>query len=432
MGHHTMAATFLLDVVEAPGGEAKLGSARGEENVYSNTFSKEMLPGLIKPLVWSVNIPLVNGAWVRFLTGMTGIQGLRPEELAKQFYYRAYFNMTALGRVWERLGLPQDSLERLTGVGGPKEGGFKLKPTPKMMAAVPNLMGFLLRHLFLADRLESFLPEKMAELRALGREDLGGLTEEELMKRVTGLGQALEDLVYYNVITPLASNLFGRRLESKLREAGLDPATIDVLKGVNDVRRYYPNPRLGSLHASFLALDPEVQARVGQQGASALGGTAPERQFRSQLEGFMEDFGHVSENGNDFSVAPWREDPGFVLRLIIEHPDPGREAGKMSLEEALPPGNGRSALLSQARRSRRYALLKEGVSSAYAYGYGLYRNYFMELGRRFASRGLVTAPEDVFFLSLDEVRRIVAGGCAGDAKTTTGSWPCCAGGRWRR
>ncbi len=41
-------------------------------------MAREMLPGLIKPLIWSVNIPLVNGAWVRILTELIGPNTLDP------------------------------------------------------------------------------------------------------------------------------------------------------------------------------------------------------------------------------------------------------------------------------------------------------------------------------------------------------------------
>ena len=62
-------------------------------NVYSNRISKEVFPGIIKPLVWSVNVPLVNGAWVRLFTELIGPNDIDPNSLAKSFYYRAYFNM---------------------------------------------------------------------------------------------------------------------------------------------------------------------------------------------------------------------------------------------------------------------------------------------------------------------------------------------------
>ncbi len=62
-------------------------------NIYSNKMAREMLPGQIKPLVWSVNIPLVNGTWIKLLSEITGSLDAKPEDLAKPFYYQTYFNV---------------------------------------------------------------------------------------------------------------------------------------------------------------------------------------------------------------------------------------------------------------------------------------------------------------------------------------------------
>ena len=48
--------------------QTRVITAFQEMDIYANHIPKEMLPGLIKPLVWSVNIPLVNGAWIWLLT----------------------------------------------------------------------------------------------------------------------------------------------------------------------------------------------------------------------------------------------------------------------------------------------------------------------------------------------------------------------------
>ena len=48
----------------------------GEITYYSNRFSREMLPGIIVPLVWSVNIPVVNGVWIGVLDRLVGPTGL--------------------------------------------------------------------------------------------------------------------------------------------------------------------------------------------------------------------------------------------------------------------------------------------------------------------------------------------------------------------
>ena len=84
-------------------------------DVYSNHIPKEFLPGLIKPLVWTVNIPLVNGAWVWLLTELIGENQLDPFRLARSFFGYAYFNMGLLGSVFQKIGLPDNALERLMG-----------------------------------------------------------------------------------------------------------------------------------------------------------------------------------------------------------------------------------------------------------------------------------------------------------------------------
>lgn len=389
-------------------------TAEGRGNVYSNSFSKELLPGMIKPLVWSINIPLVNGAWVRFLSALTGVQGLKPAELAKQFYYRAYFNMGALGLVWERMGLPQDSLERLTGVGGEREKGIGFAPTPKMLVITPNLINFLLRHFAIADRLEELLPRKEEELKELAQENFGKLSEDELLQRVDALTKGLEETVYYNVITPLVSSMLKRLLDSRLRRAGVDPSEVDMLKGLAGIHRYYPNDGLRSLHKAFSSLGERTRARLRKEGSVAILDMPRDDAFRQAFQRFIQDFGHVSESGNDFSMRPWREDPDLVLAMAMDFPEVGAEDMKKGVEELRLPLLRKGSVRDIHRKAKRIALLKERTSAAYTFGYGLYRNYFMELGRRFVSKELLAAPEDIFYLSLDEVRQIVSGGCAGN------------------
>jgi phosphohistidine swiveling domain-containing protein len=388
-------------------------NALGQVNVYSNTFSKEVLPGLIKPLVWSVNIPLVNGAWVRFLSEMTGVKGLKASDLARQFYYRAYFNVGALGLVWKRMGLPPDSLERLLGAGG-QERGFKFSPTPKMLAVTPNLIWFLLRHISLADKMEVFLPRKEEELRALAKEDLGKLSEEELLAKVDELDHKLEDMAYYNVITQLAANLFFRLLESRLRKAGVSTTSLDILQGQEGFRRYYPDQGLRSLRRTFESLDQGTKNKLRDEGVDGLNSLPLDNDFRASFESFIRDFGYVSESGNDFSAKPWREDPGMVLALIADYPETERDKERTRVED-LELRSGRRGVLAAHRKSQRMALIKERTSAAYTFGYGLYRIYFMELARRFVTIGILEDPNDIFYLNLDELRQIIAGGCAGNS-----------------
>ncbi|MBN1550647.1 hypothetical protein JW979_04220, partial [bacterium] len=64
-------------------------TAINDIDIYSNRIAKEVLPGQIKPLVWSINVPLVNSAWIRLFTELIGKNDIDPLDLSKAFYYRA-------------------------------------------------------------------------------------------------------------------------------------------------------------------------------------------------------------------------------------------------------------------------------------------------------------------------------------------------------
>jgi hypothetical protein len=95
----------------------ELTTTRGV-NIYSNRIAKEFLPGMIKPLVWPINIPLVNSSWKRLFVELLGdaAKGIDVDALAHAFYYRAYFNMGVVGDLFELLGMPRESVELLLGI----------------------------------------------------------------------------------------------------------------------------------------------------------------------------------------------------------------------------------------------------------------------------------------------------------------------------
>ena len=61
------------------------------------------------------------------------------------------------------------------------------------------------------------------------------------------------------------------------------------------------------------------------------------------------------------------------------------------------------------RRARQFRLFREQISSIYTYTYGLFRVYFLALGRKMFANGLVDLPEDVFFLTRPELQDVVQG-----------------------
>jgi len=99
-------------------------------NIYSNKISKEFMPGIVKPLIWSVNIPVVNSSWKRLFVELLGkdARSIDIYNLAKSFYYRAYFNMGVLGDIFELLGMPRELLEMLLGIDVSAGKGPRFRP----------------------------------------------------------------------------------------------------------------------------------------------------------------------------------------------------------------------------------------------------------------------------------------------------------------
>jgi len=108
--------------------------------VYSNKMAKELLPGQIKPLVWSVNIPLVNGAWISLLSEITGQLSMNPEDLSSHSTTE-HISICKAGEIFREFGLPPDSLEFMMGDDQVRKPGFK--PGIKIMKHTFRIIRFV-------------------------------------------------------------------------------------------------------------------------------------------------------------------------------------------------------------------------------------------------------------------------------------------------
>ncbi len=358
--------------------------------VYSNRISKEVMPGMIKPLVWSVNVPVVNRAWITLFTEAIGDNDLEPDDLAKSFAYRSYFNMAAIGDIFELLGMPRDSLELLLGLPeGPDKPRFK--PSAATVWKTPRLLAFAIGKSGFGKDGDKLLGGLRASYRRYDG-DVSAKTDEELLAAVDELMELGTEAAYANIVVPLLANLYGGLLRRRLDRHGIDPAGVEITDDPAD-HDLDPNPALDRL--------AEVIEAAGAESPEA----------RSALAEFLETFGHFSDSGNDFSVPPWREQPEMVLQMAAARGGNTRATALEPWSETRTSLGPLSGVMLEPLRKRaaRYELRREQVSSLYTYGYGLFRRYFLELGRRFVDRGLLAEPDDVMMLTLDQVKLLVAG-----------------------
>ncbi len=388
--------------------------------VYSNRISREVFPGLIKPLIWSANVPLVNGAWVRLLTELIGPNDVDPESLAALFYHRAYFNMGTFGQIFEMLGLPREMLELLLGI--EVEGSEKpsFRPTPKTYSLLPRMLALAVGKLRFARQLDRMLPKLDEQFRSFKQAEVGQLDETELLNRIDRLFVMTQEVAYYNIVTSVLMHLYDRVLGGQLARSGIDVESFDLNERTDDLEQFKPDVHLARLKEEYNRLEPALQACISGSSYEEFCLLPGAECFQREVAIFIERFGHLSDSGNDFSAVPWRDRPDLILRMIADYaPTQTRTGQKKKLDQLELPVHRRLLIGPAYRRAWRYRWYREAVSSLYTFGYGLFRDHFLALGDHFVRRGAIASRDDIFYLYYDEVGEIVESGPGGFQYQTT-------------
>jgi pyruvate,water dikinase len=378
--------------------------------IYSNRIAREVLPGIIKPLVWSVNVPVVNGAWVDLFTEVIGPNDIDPARLARAFGYRAYFDMGAIGDIFVALGMPRESLELLLGLPAGSEKP-RFRPTRATYRHTPRMLQLAWRLNRYDRRLERQLPILEGRYRALAAVDPATLDEAALLARIEELMALTRRMAYANIVAPLLMNAYGSLVRRRTEKLGIDGALVDPAKGLAGIHAYDPRASVAELAAEVSRLDDARREALERGGYAALAADPGLAALRAEVDGLLARFGHLGESGNDFSTPRWREQPDVVVRMLLQ---PQGAAGDATLgwEEVEPRARGlqKAVLRRLFRRAATFRRLREQVSFGYTHGYELFRGTFLTLGDRLVARGVLDVPEDVFYLELDEVRAAVRNG----------------------
>ncbi len=370
--------------------------------VYSRRIAKEVLPGIIHPLTWSVNVPVVNRAWIALLDRAVGATGLDAHQLARRFGGRAYFNMTALGAVFEAVGMPHDSLEQLLGLeDGPEKPpmrpgvGAGLRSVPRLTAVAVSLLRYPRRVL---GELAGVADEAGADPVDAERSDA------ELADAIERAMDRAERAAFANIVIPLLASVASNRARAALEAAGVDPDAVDPTAGVAEAGVHDPDRALDELRRALATAPDDVRSLAAAGDADGLAAHPDGGPVQAALVGYLERFGALSDRTTDLTATPWRESPGRVLRLAATPPT---ERRARPLADVAPEAGRRAR--SRVERAGRMQVLREDVSQTYTTIYMDLRPLLWEAGRRLAARGELVAADEVRFLEVDEVLAALAG-----------------------
>ncbi|MBE0696403.1 MAG: hypothetical protein IH586_05720, partial [Anaerolineaceae bacterium] len=189
---------------------------------------------------------------------------------------------------------------------------------------------------------------------------------------------------------------------------------LDMHQNTPEFKRFTPMDLIKKLHLKYVSLEPGLQSEIRSSTYTQVMAHPALDGFREGLIELMDKFGHLCDNGNDFSTIPWREMGDTILKLVLNY-----QISHDTSEGHLAPSNKisidtihlplwKSWMVRRLfHHTRRFNLYRGHISYIYTLGYGLFRPYFLALGHWFVQQKTLDIPDDIFLLDWTEIRQIV-------------------------
>ena len=369
--------------------------------LYSNKISKEFLPGIIKPLIWSINIPVVNTSWKNLFKELIGYPArkIEVENLAKSFYYRAYFNMGVIGDILELLGMPRELLEQLAGIEVSESDGPKFKPSMKTIRYLPRMLIFIMRKILYSISIRRYLRTKYKAFKKIKEINLSDKDYEFLFNKIDSIFNYSTKGSYVVILSQLLNSFYTMMLKRQLKKEKIEFENLDLLDAKSNLLNIDSRFRLERLHHLYHLLTENDKAIMTSSNFIENIHELENEEFKMELQVFLHYFGHNRDSGNDFSQPSWTETPEAIFYLIKNFGEAKTKSEPLTKKPRF------RKLLTRIfyRQSKKYHLYRDQVGYVYQYGYSLFRPYFLRVGEKFLDSNLIEVRNDIFYLKYDEI-----------------------------
>ncbi|MEM7556529.1 MAG: glycerol-3-phosphate acyltransferase [Cyanobacteria bacterium P01_A01_bin.84] len=348
--------------------------------IWTRKIAAEVIPGVIHPLTWSINRPLVCGVWGGIFAIVLSERavGLDFNETATLHYSHAYFNATLLGEIFRLMGLPPESLEFLT------RGAKFTKPSMEStLQNLPGLVRLLVRELclekdFKRDLRKNFDPV----LSEISTQPASSLDSVAIWERINTILELLRRGAYYSILAPLSASL--RQAIWRTKDTEIDNSQTPEVAALRS---------LTTLAIKAKETVPEFNSEITWDQLSQ---TPQGQEIISEFERFIDTYGYLSEVGTNIAIPTWKENPETIRQLFIQ----------------LMQGNTPVSNNSRFRKRRRGTVqrrvnLKGKVTEIYSRLLSELRWCFIALEKNWINPGILQEPGDIFFLELSEIQEIV-------------------------
>ena len=378
--------------------------------LFSNKLSKEFMPGMIKPLIWSVNIPVVNTSWKQIFEELIGsaAKHIDINELSQPFFYRSYFNMKVMGDIFELLGMPRDLLENLAGIDSEGKDKPSFKPSGRTFYYLPRMILFGLKLFSFGKYIEKFLRSYQKQYNEIAKLSLNTMNEEVCLDEIDKLFTLNTRASYYVILTQLLNSLYYKLITNKLKKKKVESESLDFSLFNKRLQMADPRWQIAKLHEYFEDLNNTKKKVVKNIEFEELMNKFPNLKFTRALQKFVSKFGYFRDSGNDFSQPAWGETPDIMLKMVVDYKEPkikkiSDEEMKELIHEIF------KSLFSKLlfNRAIKYLEYRQTVTNLYSYGYGLFRMFFLRISEIFVNKGLIKSKNDIFYMKYDEVKELI-------------------------
>jgi phosphohistidine swiveling domain-containing protein len=337
-------------------------------------------------------------------------------------WYRGLLLLPSFGR-------NKADMERMMGVEEPVDfvtddapgAAGRLRRAP---ALARTLVRLLLRFATLGRDVPRFLARFDDELREIDRGSLGARSLGELLATLDRLRTNCIERWTTPIVNDFAVMMHVGRLRRSI--ARVAPDVVDermqlLLGGADVAVSAAPTVALLEL-AGIARADRGVAAALGQrEGASALrAASAANAAFASALGELLDRYGDRCMGELKLESRTLRDDPEFIVRVLRNYLTAPAERVRdpRSLEDGASAARelaeaGTASALGVARRwsfrrtlaaARRAIRAREEMRLARTRLFGVHRDVYRGIGARLHEAGVLDAPDDVLYLTTDEIR----------------------------
>lgn len=402
---------------------------------YTLSNISEVLCGVLTPLTIS-GIDALDYGFVKTNTDFGLLRDIKPDSehtFLGIFYNRAHLNLSVVKAITTKLpGASAQEFERMVPEDA-REFDEKFVPTPRSLLTMLSAMGRVLYRVARIEKdVESMRVELTARITRAGDLDVERMPYSDLFCWMDESKFYRFRVIAHHITVSQFAVVF-HDLMRKLTEKWLNDehgtTAAKLVTGLQNIESAQPSIEIWDLSRAvkgssrlegiFLENEPEAIGDVLVSNA----GHSDVASFNEQLAAFLSKFGYRSVFEAELMLPNWADDPSYVFVMIQNYlktdadVSPRELAKKQEREREVTSrwvmtslrGPRRLAFSRLLGLAQKFIAMREFTKATLIMGIAQIKREYHALSRRFVAEGITDSPEDIFFLTSDDVRSLALG-----------------------